>query len=285
MKPKKTHDWTPRKQSCVLALFEGGKYNVYEISFLTGIPKSTVSEIGTLGTPTSKPKMGRPKLLTARDKRRINMYIKKSSTIQQKDPDSIITELGLSCSYTTLVEAIHELGYHRCVARRRPLLKKIDYKQRLAFAKAHKNWTIEDWKWVIFMDEMSIKVGMNRMTIMWVWRKQGEEFHKDCVNPRKRSTGGMMFWGVFRGGKMGPGLFFELKPGQKINSSVYRDQVLLGPLKTFVEESKTKISEPIVMEDNAPVHKSVCKQPREELKWPPYEHPPNSPDLNSIENI
>ena len=39
------------------------------------------------------------------------------------------------------------------------------------------------------------------------------------------------------------------------------------------------------MEDNAPVHKSVCKQPREELKWPPYEHPPNCPDLNSIENI
>ena len=124
MKPKKTHDWTPRKQSCVLALFEGGKHNVHEISFLTGIPKSTVSEISTLGTPTSKPKTGRPKLLTARDKRRINMYIKKSSTTQQKDPDSIITELGLSCGYTTLVEAIHELGYHRCVAKHRPLLKK-----------------------------------------------------------------------------------------------------------------------------------------------------------------
>src|SRR5438477_2371549 len=87
MKPKKMHDWTPRKRSRALALFEGGKHNVHEISFLTGIPKSTVSEIGTLGTPTSKPKMGRPKLLTARDKRRINMYIKKSSTTQQKDPD------------------------------------------------------------------------------------------------------------------------------------------------------------------------------------------------------
>ena len=155
----------------------------------------------------------------------------------------------------------------------------------MAFAKAHKNWTIEDWKWVIFMDEMSIKVGMNRMTIMWVWRKQGEEFHKDCVNPRKRSTGGMMFWGVFRGGKMGPGLFFELKPGQKINSSVYCDQVLLGPLKTFVEESKTKISEPIVMEDNTPVHMKVCIPDREDLGIKTLNWLPNSPDLNPIENI
>jgi len=95
----------------------------------------------------------------------------------------------------------------------------------------------------------------------------------------------MMFWGAFRGDKMGPGLFFELEKGQKINSSVYRDQVLLGPLKKFVEESSLEISTPIVMEDGAPVHKGVCKEPRKDLKWPLYEHPPNSPDLNPIENI
>jgi transposase len=95
----------------------------------------------------------------------------------------------------------------------------------------------------------------------------------------------MMFWGSFRAGKIGPGFFFQLKPGQKINSTVYRDQVLLGPLKTFVDESRSEIPEPIVMEDNAPVHKGACMKPRQELKWPTYEHPPNSPDLNPIENI
>jgi len=39
------------------------------------------------------------------------------------------------------------------------------------------------------------------------------------------------------------------------------------------------------MEDNAPVHKGVYNKAREKLKWPVYEHPPNSPDLNPIENI
>jgi len=97
---------------------------------------------------------------------------------------------------------------------------------------------------------------------MWVWRKTGEEFHKDCVDARKRATGGMMLWGAFRVGKMGPGFFFDLKAGQKINSKVYCEQVLLGPLKTFVEESRYDISEPIVMEDNAPVHKGVCVKAR-----------------------
>ena len=43
----------------------------------------------------------------------------------------------------------------------------------------------------------------------------------------------MMFWGAFRWSKMGPGTFFDLEDGQKVNSAVYRDQILLGPLKDF----------------------------------------------------
>jgi len=39
------------------------------------------------------------------------------------------------------------------------------------------------------------------------------------------------------------------------------------------------------MEDNAPVHKKVCIPVRLELAMKCYQHPPNSPDLNPIENI
>ena len=105
------------------------------------------------------------------------------------------------------------------------------------------------------------------------------------VNSRKWSGVGMMLWGAFRIGKMRPGVFFELKPKQKINLMIYRDQILLESLKTFREESWSDISDSIVMEDGASVHKGVCKKVRKDLKWPEYLHPPNSPDLNSIENI
>jgi transposase len=171
------------------------------------------------------------------------------------------------------------------VARRQCLLKEIDYKRRLAFARAHRHWTVEDWACVIFTDEMSIKIAMERLSVMWVWRKLDEKYHKDCVEPKKRSTGGMMFWGVFQKGKMGPGLFCDLKGKEKISSTVYCDQVLLGPLKQFRNESLADISDPIVIEDGALVHKSVCKEAHKMLKWPEYCHPPNSPDLNPIENI
>ena len=94
-----------------------------------------------------------------------------------------------------------------------------------------------------------------------------------------------MFWGAFRKGKMGPGFFFKLEKGQKITSLVYRDQVLLGPLKTFVDKAFSEGIQPIVMEDNALIHKGVNKELRKRLEWTEYEHPPNSPDLNPIEHI
>ena len=133
---------------------------------------------------------------------------------------------------------------------------------------------------------MSVKVGMQRSTRDWVWRRDNEELHPDCIDYQKRATGtGMMFWGAFRWGKMGPGVFFELEDRQKVDSTVYRDQILTGPLQEFWEESFEDVEQPIVMEDNAPPHKKVCIPVRKELGMRSHQHPPNSPDLNPIENI
>jgi hypothetical protein len=88
------------------------------------------------------------------------------------------------------------------------------------------------------MDEMSIKVGMERTTRDWIWRRMDKEFHSDYINYKKCPTGtGMIFWGAFRWGKMGPGFFFNLRDGEKVNSTIYRDQILTGPLQEFWEES------------------------------------------------
>ena len=103
--------------------------------------------------------------------------------------------------------------------------------------------------------------------------------------PKKTTWGGNDVLGSVSSWENGTRVIFQLKVGEKINSTIYRDQVLLGPLKTFYEESKSDIPKPIVMEDGAPVHKGVCKKPCEDMKWTQYLHPPNSPDLNPIENI
>ena len=95
----------------------------------------------------------------------------------------------------------------------------------------------------------------------------------------------MMFWGVFRKDKMGFRVFFELKKGEKVNSTIYRDQILLRSLLQFWEESFEDIKLPIVIEDNALVHKKVCIPLREALSMTVLSWPPNSSDLNPIKHI
>jgi len=75
---------------------------------------------------------------------------------------------------------------------------------------------------------------MERRTQDYVWRKADEEFHPDCINYQKRPQGiGLMFWRVFKKGKIGPCQFFHLAKGEKVDSIIYRDQILLGLLQQF----------------------------------------------------
>jgi hypothetical protein len=84
---------------------------------------------------------------------------------------------------------------------------------------------------------------------------------------------------------MGPGIFFRTPKGTSITSTVYRDQILLGPLQDFWTESFLDLKDPIIMEDNAPVHQKVCIEARKVMGCETLPHPPNSPDLNPIEHI
>ena len=278
--------WTPKKRSRALGLIQGGRHSLSEITKITNIPKQTLGDLKKRNTPLSKPRSGRPSKLSDRHKRQIVFHITRNYQSRRLSAPSIIRDLQLQVHPNTLIQTLKSLGYNHRIARRRPFLKKLDRKRRLQFAKKHAHLTVDDWKSYIWTDEMSVKIGMERTTQDWIWRKADEEFHPDCINYTKRATGtGMMFWGSFRWGKMGPGVFFDLEDEMTINSTVYRDQILTGPLKEFWEESFGDVEEPIVMEDNAPVHKKVCIPVRKELEMRCHQHPPNSPDLNPIENI
>ena len=84
---------------------------------------------------------------------------------------------------------------------------------------------------------------------------------------------------------MGSEGFFSLENGETINSAVYRDQILLGPLQQFWKEAFESIDTSVVMEDNAPVYKKVYIPVRVNLGMQILNQPANSPDLNPIENI
>ena len=64
--------------------------------------------------------------------------------------------------------------------KKKPLLSPKHRKQRLAFALKYKEWTVEDWKRVIWSDETKI----NRIASdgrQWIWKKTREELVKKKI--------------------------------------------------------------------------------------------------------
>ena len=164
-----------------------------EITNITKIPKGTLGDLKKRGTRVTKQRTGRPKKLTEADKRQIVLHIRRDSKTRWLSLHQLIKDLQLNALEKTVRNALHDFGYYHKVAKRRPFLKNRDRKCRLQYAKKHKHWTVDDWRRVIFTDEMSIKVGMERHSRDMVWRKDDEKLHPDCINYRKRPSGvGMM---------------------------------------------------------------------------------------------
>src|SRR5579871_1101857 len=280
------HEWSPTSRGKALGLCAASNHPLCEITEIINIPKSIVGDIKTRGMGISKPRSGCPMKLSTHDIRQIIKYIRANKSTHRISLTRLKKVFHLNVHEHTIRSALQRADYHHRVAQHRPYLNKCDRSQRLKFAKEHKDWTKEQWADILFLNEMAIKLFMERRSKDYVWRTAEEEYHPDCINYGRSPKGvGLMFWGVFRNGKMGPGLFFDLKKGETVDSTVYQDQILLGPLQQFWEKSFEDVTLPIVMEDNAPVHKKVCIPAREALGMTVLDWPPNSPDLNPVENV
>ena len=63
------------------------------------------------------------------------------------------------------------------------------------FSLSHKDWTREDWKKVLWLDETKINhLGSDGR--QWVWKKDGEGLSDRWVQGTKKFEGGyLMMWG------------------------------------------------------------------------------------------
>jgi hypothetical protein len=69
-------------------------------------------------------------------------------------------------------------------------------KKRLAWCLLYKDWTLEDWKNVIFTDETSVQMGGVRGKRR-VWRTPEEAYHKHIIKRRYKGFKEFMFWATF----------------------------------------------------------------------------------------
>jgi hypothetical protein len=103
------------------------------------------------------------------------------------------------------------------VKRKRPLLTKRHMKERLDFAIAHKDWTVEDWKRVVWSDETKInRLGSDGRK--WVWKKAGEGLSERLVKGTKKFWGGsLMMWGCM----MWEGVGYGCKIDGRMDGDLY----------------------------------------------------------------
>jgi len=179
------------------------------------------------------------------------------------------------------------------IAASKPGLSPENIAKRLAWAEKYKDWTIEDWKKVICSDECSVWIGVNPRR-QWVIRSHGERLNRKYV--KKTFTSAhvkVMVWACFTGDWLGRMVICD-EGG--IGANEYED-ILYDGLFSLIddmlkppENSETirvaDKDEFIFMQDNARCHKAQCiLEFLEENQVPLMEWPPQSPDLNPIENL
>ena len=83
----------------------------------------------------------------------------------------------------------------------------------------------------------------------------------------------------------------EIEGEEKLDAEEYCSQILDKELFDFWLISMEELGNVLIMEDGAPYHMGVASVRRRQFEkdgwigWGPGIWPPNSPDLNSIENL
>ena len=149
------------------------------------------------------------------------------------------------------------------------------------FAIAHRYWTVEDWKRVIWSDETKInRFGSDGRH--WVWKKQGEALSDRLVDGTIKFGGGsLMMWGCF----CWDGIGYACKIDGRMDAPLYC-QILEDELLNSIEYYGLEKDHLIFQQDNDPKHTSkLAKQWFQDNEIEVLIWPAQSPDLNLIEHL
>ena len=152
----------------------------------------------------------------------------------------------------------------------------------LNFARYHENWTVEDWKRILWSDETKInRIGSDGK--VYTWKKRGEPLSDRTTTPTVKHGGGnnLMVWGCM--GWNGVGKLTEVQG--LMDAQQYCDILEDGVVESF-EKLEMAEGERIFQQDNDPKHTS-----NKATKW--FEDndiqvlvwPPQSPDISPIEHL
>ncbi|GFV59125.1 uncharacterized protein TNCV_1908571 [Trichonephila clavipes] len=172
------------------------KKSVRKIADILQKSKSTVSDVivkwKRRGSETADKRTGRPKILGERSHRTLKRVMKqnrKSSLVE------ISQEFQQELLRSSRTKELKNLGFHGRAASHKPNITPQNAKHRLQWCRAHRHWTEDMWKTVLWRDESRFTVWQSDGRV-WVGRMPGERFFSDCIVPTVKLGGGSIM-GVF----------------------------------------------------------------------------------------
>ena len=266
----------------IIVLASNGQ-STHKIASSLGVSQPTVVRVLQNLLPNHQsPHSGRPSKLSATSERVIITQIttgKVANAVQAtKHINSIISN---PVSSQTVCRVLKQHSLKAVTKKKKPLLSAVHRKKRLAFALKYQNWTVEDWKRVIWSDETKInRIGSDGK--QWVWKQVGQGLiDREVQGTVKFGGGNIMVWGCM--GWEGVGRLAEVEG--KMNADQYVS-ILEDNLLPSLEESGFSAEDVIFQQDNDPKHTSI-----KATKW--FENnninvldwAPQSPDINPIEHL
>lgn len=230
--------------------------------------------------PHHLPKSGRPRKCSPKTikvlKRQSKASPKKTARQFKEENPRLLSDVSVRTVQRML---LRDMDLPSRSAARKPLLTAHHKANRLAFAKAHKDWPLDKIRRILWSDESVFTVSGTKHGK--VRRPRGaDRYDPQYTVKTVKHPDSIMVWGCFS--YYGVGNLVFLEKGVAMNAERYLDLLFDN-----LEECYDKCNAETFMQDGAPCHTS--KHVKEWLNNCAIEYftdwPGNSPDLNPIENL
>ncbi|KAJ5723611.1 hypothetical protein N7488_001646 [Penicillium malachiteum] len=146
-----------------------------------------------------------------------------------------LTSEGILVSPATIWRVLKRAGMRKTKPTRKPGLTKAMRDARLNFCLEHQDWTLEDWKNVIWSDETSV-ILLHRRGGYRVWRNPLERFVRSYIRERWKGASEFMFWGCFLYNFKGPCHCWKLETAREKKESIEMIEAWNSELEPIMRE-------------------------------------------------
>ena len=253
-----------------------------EIAKLANVGLATVSKYRHLSHVKASVNIaGRKKIFTKAKQRLISRGILKETYKSVMNAFNDLSADGYNVNYTAVVNCLHNIGFIKAPKAKKPLISKANMVKRLEFAHKHSNWTVDDWNKVIFSDETQVSfMGFSGYKYHWILPGTSNKF--SYIDPQLQQKGGhTMIWACIT--SKGVGEWAEIQGNLTAKDYI---NILEDSLKTTIRMKKFKKKKIYFQQDNPTPHVAlITKEYLKKEKYNLLTWPPQSPDLNPIENV